>query len=202
LRAYPAGVQSPAGGGREISVDVFAAEYYLGEVRLNPWSVSCARSPDGQIIAYLSQIADQVVRLGWSRLDNLADQKVYRGSVQPRSELTFAPDSRRLAFNGCEGRQCGVYIFDLDTGRAERIFSRLGTNLTWSPDGTEMAWISTTTGSSVPGIVVFSINAGEVTYFKAGNIEQVFLASPVSRWGLEMSQEQGLEGCRPSPVDL
>jgi len=95
LRAYPAGVQSPAGGGREISVDVFAAEYYLGEVRLNPWSVSCARSPDGQIIAYLSQIADQVVRLGWSRLDNLADQKVYRGSVQPRSELTFAPDSRR-----------------------------------------------------------------------------------------------------------
>ncbi len=185
----------------EVPVDIFAEDYFLGAVVLNPWNVQCERSPDGNRIAFVTNLAraGQIVPvLRWLHLDTPNAIHNLDAKFFPEFNLAFAPDSRQLAFQSCLGVSCGIYILDTDTSEVRQIFNRRGSILSWSPDGKYLALTGTTPTQAFEGLIVLDIASEGITYFGEYDRESgdELPDSPVQDWGaLARSSLQGFENC-------
>jgi hypothetical protein len=102
-----------------------------------------AWSPDGRMIAYRSSDSSGnggifVVSVGGGE-----PQRAISGPaiVDP---ISWAPDSRRIAFASASGGNTDIYIFDVFSGALEHVTTHDGsdTSPSWSSDGNEIAFCS------------------------------------------------------------
>jgi len=117
---------------------------------------SVAVSPDGHRIAYTIAMRDRPGRpYGQLWLMDLATQKSSRigGEKDSGGSPLWSPDGKSLAFQGSQGDKHGVFVARADGSDVTFLASMSGTNsplpgsgkeLTWSPDGKQIAFISST----------------------------------------------------------
>src|SRR5258708_7353620 len=115
-----------------------------------------AISPDGHRVAFTMVMRD---RPGWPHgqlwLMDLATQKSSRigGEKDSGGSPLWSPDGKSLAFQGSQGDKHGVFVARADGSDVTFLASMSGTNsplpgagqeVTWSPDGKQIAFISST----------------------------------------------------------
>ena len=197
---------------------LFADGFYMGELQLSdPYNMFCARSPDGQRIAFSNisilpflsaaplhwfSLSDQGKALALSREEDLF-----------ASDFAFAPDSRHLAIIGGASSGMGekVILLDTDTASTTILLDALGTpfgaSLVWSPDGKYLAFL----GLSEPGaqerprVVVLQIENWQVTdrfQFDLGAPDMQASLPFSSGWmGKFPVPMGGLEACAKPPAE-
>jgi dipeptidyl aminopeptidase/acylaminoacyl peptidase len=116
-----------------------------------------ALSPDGRYIAYTITMRDQPGR----PYDQLwvmevgTEKSVRLGGDKPANSPLWSGDSKWIAFHGTDGARYGLFIAHPDGGGATFLAALAGTNsplpgtgqdTTWSPDGKQIAFISSTAG--------------------------------------------------------
>ncbi len=191
-------------------VSLFAGGFYLGNVEFgNPWTMICARSPDGAKIAFVSQpfkSDTQDASLYWfSLLQSKEGLKRPLGDIQV-TQLAFAPDSRRIAAFGYNGQSDtgAVYIIDTQNGEVRSIHNQGDVkSLVWSPDGQFLAFI----GRDAPPnyedhVIVIRVDTGEVTFSSSIDMESNRGSSkwPPMEWDVAFPVEMGgLENCSLPP---
>jgi dipeptidyl aminopeptidase/acylaminoacyl peptidase len=116
-------------------------------------------SPDGRHIAYTVVMRDRPGRpYGQLWIMDLATQKSARigGDKDTSGAPLFSPDGKWLAFAGRQGEHTGLFVAHADGSDVTFLTIWSGTNsplpgtgkdLTWSPDGKQLAFISSTPGS-------------------------------------------------------
>ena len=191
---------------------LFADGFYLGELQLSdPYNMFCARSPDGQRIAF-SNVSKwpflPAAPLRWFRLSDAGKILALSGDEDLlASDFVFAPDSRHLALigGGMPGEGKKVILLDTDTGSTNILLDALGTpfgaSLVWSPDGKYLAFL----GLSEPGaqekpqVVVLRIENWQVTdraQFELGTPDMQASLPFSSHWmGKFPVPMGGLEAC-------
>jgi hypothetical protein len=188
-------------------VEVFADGFYLGKVMFgNPWTMICARSPDGRKIAYVSQPMQQPPGDGfinWFTLENQIG-KLHNGLGGVYiTQIAFSPDSKFLAVFGRYDSIKGVYVVDTETGVAERLL-RLedAKSLVWSPDGKYLAMIARTQEDPTQDrVTVVQIGRGKVVYEKSVDFETNAMGDWPT-WLHEVNfpfEEGGFEACLAPP---
>ena len=197
---------------------LFADGFYMGELQLSdPYNMFCARSPDGQRIAFTNVSLWPFLSAAPLRWFSLSDQgKVLALSGDEdllSSDFVFAPDSRHLALIGgaMSGAGKKVILLDTDTGSTNILLDALGTpygaSLVWSPDGQYLAFL----GLSEPGaqekpqVVVLRIENWQVTdrhQFELGAPDMQASLPFSSKWmGKFPVPMGGLEACALPPAE-
>ena len=102
-------------------------------------------SPDGRLIAFVTRRRIAVIRPDGSRFRLLSAPQYVRW-------LDFSPDGRLLAFTEGAGRATAIRVMDIATRRTTTVvradaMARPGA-ATWSPDGTELAFVWVEDGSA------------------------------------------------------
>jgi hypothetical protein len=189
--------------------DIFARGFYLGSVELaDPAQMICARSPDGQRIAYSEWLEDPPFSLApvrWFSLLRLPEVNEPMPEFIP-ADFAFAPDSRRLALSGCWGetQNCGVHILDLDNGEHRLILALANAySLTWSPDGEALAWLGSIQPGGMERAWVINVQTGEVIYTGtlSNDDDRAVLDSFVTPWNVSFPASRGgLEACAEPPA--
>ena len=200
---------------------MFAARFYLGAVDFgNPWTLICARSPDGMKVAYVSDPfhANPPENYGFLRWFDL-DFPIHGAQIPlPLSgvfatQFTFSPDSRQLAVFGYDGQFAmgTLFIVDLDTGKSQTVYHQGDLrSLIWSPDGKYLAFI----GRDAPPkyndqVMVLDLASEKVVYRDPIDTESGRGSEwPMNHWGIDGSAvefpvEMGtLAGCAlpPKPI--
>jgi len=128
-----------------IPTDLFAGGYFLGQVPFAlPWSLTCARSPDGRQVAFATYPTQERAsgQLGWFNLSDI-NQVYFPAPGFSATSLAFSPDGKRLALFGRDGRGVsGIFTLDLATGMLEQILALADArSLVWSPDGRYLALV-------------------------------------------------------------
>jgi LysM repeat protein/DNA-directed RNA polymerase specialized sigma24 family protein len=167
-------------------VDVLAGGYSLGEAQFgNPWTTICARSPDGQKIAYVSQPADAQsadATLHWFDLQNVnLDQLVSEDLAV--DNFAFSYDGQKLAFFGRQAGQArgAIYIDDLQSGALQRLLDRNSANsLVWSPDGNFLAMTSNPTMLGGQDALVVDVHDGNIVAHDRYNWRGDFSLDPLN----------------------
>ncbi len=120
---------------------------------------SVAVSPDGRYLAYTITMRDRPGR-PYSRLSvmELSTQKsVFLGGENPSGGPAWSRDSRWIAFHGSEASKYGLLVAHPDGSGTTFLAPLAGTNsplpgsgkdITWSPDGKQIAFISSTPGEA------------------------------------------------------
>ncbi len=134
-------MQSAEGPGLEL----FAGQQDLGKLRLGGATIlSCQRSPNGKWIAYNSppqgKSPDTALTIANLSTIYLAHPVLPGGLTV--GDFSFAPDSSRLTFFGCEnsGSYCGLFLLDFATGKLMRLNELAYADyLAWAPDGRSLA---------------------------------------------------------------
>jgi dipeptidyl aminopeptidase/acylaminoacyl peptidase len=115
-------------------------------------------SPDGHRIAYTVVMRDRPGRpYGQLWIMDLATQKSARigGDKDTGGGPLWSPDGKWLAFDGSQGDKSGLLLVRVDGSDVTFLASWSGTNsplpgtgneMTWSPDGKQLAFISSTPG--------------------------------------------------------
>jgi dipeptidyl aminopeptidase/acylaminoacyl peptidase len=118
---------------------------------------SAAISPDGRYIAYSITMRDGPGR-AYGQLwvmDVSAAKSVRLGREKPASAPLWSNDSKWIAFRGEDGDKYGLLIAHPDGSETTFLTALAGTNsplpgtgkdLTWSPDGKQIAFVSSTPG--------------------------------------------------------
>ena len=140
-----------SGLGLQAAVQLLAGGYPLGLLPLSGKNIlSCQRSADSSKIAYASSLTDA---LGSSVL-YLADlMSVQAGRpVLPdgitAGDYAFSPDSRKLAFFGCDRSSgaCGVYVLDILSRQLKKVLNAAYADyILWKPDGKGLALVGSQT---------------------------------------------------------
>jgi dipeptidyl aminopeptidase/acylaminoacyl peptidase len=119
---------------------------------------SVAISPDGHRIAYSVVMRDLPGRpYGQLWITEVASQKASRigGDKDAGGAPLWSPDGKSLAFQGSQGSKQGLFVARADGADITFLASMSGTNsplpgsgkeVTWSPDGKQLAFISSTPG--------------------------------------------------------
>lgn len=136
IAAAPAFAEAePVDGGMAYE-DVFNLEYATG-LRV---------VPDGQSVVYerrmMDVMTDRVRSNIWSvALDGSAHRPVLSGKANYRMPR-FSPDGTRMAYLSTIEGKTQIYVRWLDTGATARVtdLERAPSNLSWSPDGTQLAF--------------------------------------------------------------
>jgi dipeptidyl aminopeptidase/acylaminoacyl peptidase len=117
-------------------------------------------SPDGRRVAYTVVMRDRPGRpYGQLWIMDLATRKSVRigGDRDGGGSPLFSPDGKWLAFAGRQGENSGLFVAHADGSEVSFLTSWSGTNsplpgagkdMTWSPDGKQLAYISSTPGSA------------------------------------------------------
>src|SRR3984957_4385792 len=118
---------------------------------------SVALSPDGRYIAYTITMRDQPGRpYGqlWVMETNTA-KTIRLGGDRPADTPVWSGDGKWIAFHGTDGAKFGLFIAHPDGGGTTFLTTLAGTNsplpgtgqdTAWSPDGKQIAFISSTPG--------------------------------------------------------
>jgi DNA-directed RNA polymerase specialized sigma24 family protein len=206
-------------------VDVYSNGYFLGGViTTDPFFASCARSPNGHLIALahaawnlpveftLHWFDPQVLNpLHWFNLQDLnpdvvTTPKVLSPSHTKVTDFTFSPDSRSLAYFGCASEtECVISLIDLETGDQRQVISLIhGSSLTWSPDGNYLALLGVVASSTdtIDRILVLDLSSGELVY--SGELDPITNLpagdSPTQDWGVHFPRyEINLASCTFPP---
>jgi DNA-directed RNA polymerase specialized sigma24 family protein len=176
----------------ETPVELFADDYYLGNTQFGlPWALRCARSPNGERIAFNTGsdgTTQPDERLHWF---NLADPSaVYEPLLGIRAYyFAFSPDSRQLAVLGLGVNDAPaiVYVLEIATGEYERIIElQRASFLAWSLDGNHLALVGSENDEDGQELVVVHIQTRQVTWrlpITEDNLISANLAT--SEWGLQ-----------------
>ena len=197
------------GSGSNPSLDLFAGNYYLGQLPIGQAEIlTCKRSPDGRLIAYswtTSQPGNRNISLDLVDLTSIGTWHplIVGGSLT--GDFAFSPDSRSIAFFNCQVKtnDCIVFIQDLQTNaRMPLISLSFADYFLWKPDGQYLALLGAKGGSLDWKFMIVDVNTGEVTY--QGQFDWNRLSatsdSPSNSWGVPFQiQSGGLEGCIKPP---
>lgn len=188
-------------------VDLIADGYSLGMTRFGlPWTLRCARSPDGRRLAFNTgsdgaALADDSLR--WFNLSKPGT--IYQPLPDLRAvSFAFAPDGRRLAVAG-RGRgdqTSGVYLVELGTGESRLLLAaEEAYSLAWSPDGEFLALVGRAADQEAPAILVLHVRTRQLAYQgEAGIIDGLPADSPIAAWGLSFPLEMGgMDACAAPP---
>jgi hypothetical protein len=185
--------------------NIYADGYYLGRINMGiPWETACQRSSDGEVLVLGISPEDDGEPISVSgghhyvRLEN--PEEVVRllpaGSISSR-DFAISPDSRYVAFWGCErrGAPCGLYVFNLKDERRQMLveIAKRTEEFTWSPDGKFIAMVV-----DQEMLTIVRAADGEVI---AENLydprrAELPIESAVYSWGVKFPpQDTGLESC-------
>ncbi len=173
-------------GAASAVVDVLAGGYSLGQAQFgNPWTMICARSPDGQKIAYVSQPFSprtEDASLHWFDLQNVNQDHLVSEDLAVEN-FAFSYDGAKLAFFGRQaGRARGaVYIYDLQNKILGRLLDRNSANsLVWSPDGRYLAMTSDPSMLGNQDALVVDVQDGSTVAHDRYNWQGDFSLDPLS----------------------
>jgi DNA-directed RNA polymerase specialized sigma24 family protein len=167
-------------------VDILAGGYTLGKAQFgNPWTMICARSPDGGVIAFVSQPSEMQsgdASLYWFGLENVNQvHQVSKDLVV--DDFTFSPDGQKLSFFGrLAGQERGaIYIYDLQNGVLQPLLDRNSADsLVWSPDGQYLAMTSAPSMYGTRDALVVDVHNGTIVAHDRYNWQGDFTLDPLS----------------------
>ncbi|WP_040294936.1 Tol-Pal system beta propeller repeat protein TolB [Beggiatoa alba] len=92
-----------------------------------------------------------------------ANPQMMLDSNEPIFSPAWSPDGQNVAYVSLEGKQAGVYIQNVSSGRRNRIaaFKGLNSAPSWSPDGSRLAMTLSRDGN--PEIYVFNVGSRSFT---------------------------------------
>lgn len=155
--------------------------------------VACDRSPDGRQLAWIVRHAALGNLLAWTALDRPAHSGLGFDLPHPLGPPSWAPDSRRLAFAGCLGATCGLFVVEPESGQAQRLLDLADATAPplWSPDGAALAVLHMAEEGAE--VVVVRVADGAVTYRGPFDADawQPAPESPLSDWGRNFPREVG-----------
>jgi len=143
-------IMTPFGGAQGLKSSDLSRLRSVGSVEL---------SPDGRRIAYTVIMRDRPGRpYGQLWIMDVATQKSVRvgGEKDSGGGPLWSPDGKWFAFQGHQGEKSGLFVARPDGSDVTFLASISGTNsplpgtgndVTWSPDGKQLAFISSTPGS-------------------------------------------------------
>jgi len=168
-----------------------------------------ALSPDGRYVAYTITMRDRPGR-PYGQLwvmDLKTDKSVRLGGDKPASSPLWSGDSRWIAFRGADGDKHGILIVHPDGSDTTFLAAQAGTNsplpgtgkdFTWSPDGKQIAFVSSTAGdgaveaSGDPMVItryLYKPDAGEgMTRFNDNQRLHIFVVDIASRQVRQLTQ--------------
>jgi dipeptidyl aminopeptidase/acylaminoacyl peptidase len=158
----------------------------LGKAQFgNPWTMICARSPDGGKIGYVSQPSDPQsgdASLHWLELQNVDLVHQVSGDLTV-DNFAFSYDGQKLAFFGRQAGQTrgAVYIYDLHNGVLQQLLERNSADsLVWSPDGQYLAMTSAPSMFGTRDASVVDVHAGDILAHDRYNWQGDFTLDPLS----------------------
>lgn len=174
--------------------------YYLGMIPIGaPWAALCARSADGQLIAF-ARGTDGLSRtdgfFGWLELS--APQDIYQPFERINAtQFAFSPDSRRLAVFGTTSSGSALFLLDIATGqKTELLQLSSARGLSWSSDGKYLAVIARRS-SLAEALMVINVNNHQIVNGKQNGLQEP--APPddlIRQWRiLSPAATGGLEAC-------
>ncbi len=195
-------------------VDIFSGKYYLGRILFgNPRTLICARSWDGNQIAYVSQLSRdpgpdaQIHVINLRTLENITPD--LPGSMAV-SQFAFSPDSHNLAFFGYDSQfdPGGLYLMDSDSGRTTRLASLVDArSLVWSPDSNLLGLIGVPDSQVQAEVIVLDVRNSGIIYSQPfdGSSNSSSLHNgdnwPMEKWGVKFPVSMGgLQACINPPI--
>jgi DNA-directed RNA polymerase specialized sigma24 family protein len=167
-------------------VDVLAGGYTLGRAQFgNPWTMICARSPDGGKIGYVSQpsgLGPGDASLYWFDLQNVDLVHQVSGDLAV-DNFAFSNDGKKLAFFGRQAGQArgAVYIYELQKGELQPLLERNSADsLVWSPDDQYLAMTSAPTMFGTRDALVVDVHDGNIVAHDRYNWQGDFTLDPLS----------------------
>ena len=131
--------------------DIFTINSSGGEPEIlasvpDKWIHSLVWSPDGKMIAYLSQAKEAPNAKNLNVIDVKSGGTRVAGEVPAAimmTEMAWSPDSRRIAFNDREGKV--IKVMNIDDGTVQDIKTNLADDISiyqldWSPDGKQFVF--------------------------------------------------------------
>ncbi len=191
-------------------VEIFADSKFIGTGSLgDPWSMICSRSPDGNLLAYVSQPSSTPLEATQLHLLDLRkpeqDQKPIAAEFLAEN-FSFSPDGKYLAvFGRRDSLSAGeLLIVDLVHSLTYRL-DQLGSanSLVWSPDGNQLALIARIQSNEyLEEILVYDLNSGQIVYRSSIDFEDNRSQDwPMAEWGVDFPVEMGdLTICAASPI--
>ena len=195
------------------SIDVYGDDFYLGtqtfQIAGPPQFTSCARSPDGSLVAFELGGSSSSPVLYWFSMTDPHTVHTLPGKVNLPGVFAFSPSSRQMAFYGCNGDYfvwgCGLGLLNFDTGKVAT-FMELETDyvilLGWSPDGNYLAAVLFPQYSPYPDgqayLKLYRVSDAQVSYTGPYNVSmyQAAADAPTQSWGVAFQpQLTPLKGC-------
>src|SRR6266404_2345774 len=171
---------------------------------------SVAVSPDGHRVAYTMVMRDRPGRpYGQLWIMDLATQKSARvgGEKDSGGSPLWSPDGKLVAFGGNQGGKAGLFVAHQDASEVTSLAPTTGTNsplpgtgreMTWSPDGKQIAFISSTPSalaaeaSGDPMVIsryLYKPDAGEgMTRFNDNQRLHIFVVDLASKQVRQLTQ--------------
>lgn len=157
-------------------------------------------SPDGRWIAGSGEDGTPCIWAVETLTATCADEVVGLGGGSERAAMSWSPDSQRVAFTPdvfVHGRDGDIFVMDLDgtlanltdDGYAGGLFGdevpadlAIDTLPTWSPDGTQIAFVRDAAAGAPPSIMAVDPDGGEPAELAVSPVASRFSVWPTMTW--------------------